>query len=51
LGYLLNDYGLFHEGHRALDDCEALLEVLAQPLAPLNEVGPEELYVKTTDIR
>ncbi|MFM9847379.1 MAG: 3'-5' exonuclease [Hyphomicrobiaceae bacterium] len=29
LTYLLNDIGLFYEGHRALDDCRALLEVLA----------------------
>jgi DNA polymerase-3 subunit epsilon len=29
LTYLLNDFGLFYEGHRALDDCYALLEVLA----------------------
>jgi DNA polymerase-3 subunit epsilon len=32
LGYLLNAVGLFHEGHRALEDCRALLEVLAAPL-------------------
>lgn len=32
LGYLLNDYGLFHNGHRAIDDCYALLAVLAAPL-------------------
>lgn len=29
LAYLLNDMGLFYEGHRALDDSYALLEVLA----------------------
>jgi DNA polymerase-3 subunit epsilon len=28
LGYLLNQSGLFHNGHRAVDDCFALLEVL-----------------------
>lgn len=28
LGYLLQQCGLFHNGHRALDDCFALLEVL-----------------------
>jgi DNA polymerase III subunit epsilon len=33
LGYLLNDYGRFHNGHRAIDDCRALLYLLAQPLA------------------
>jgi DNA polymerase-3 subunit epsilon len=29
LGYLLNGAGYFHAGHRAVDDCHALLEVLA----------------------
>jgi DNA polymerase-3 subunit epsilon len=28
LGYLLNGAGLFHQAHRAVDDCHALLEVL-----------------------
>lgn len=31
LGYLVGQCGLFHEGHRATDDCHALLEVLARP--------------------
>ncbi|WP_370201914.1 3'-5' exonuclease [Bradyrhizobium elkanii] len=30
LGYLVNQAGLFHDGHRAIDDCYALLEVLAR---------------------
>ena len=29
LGYLVNGCGWFHHGHRAVDDCHALLEVLA----------------------
>jgi DNA polymerase-3 subunit epsilon len=32
LGYLLADYGFFHDGHRAIDDCHALLALLASPL-------------------
>jgi DNA polymerase-3 subunit epsilon len=32
LGYLVGQSGLFHEGHRATDDCHALLEVLARPV-------------------
>lgn len=32
LGYLLNDLGFFHRGHRAVDDCHALLRLLASPL-------------------
>ncbi|TCU37876.1 3'-5' exonuclease [Rhizobium azibense] len=30
LGYLIGQAGYFHEGHRAVDDCFALLEVLAE---------------------
>lgn len=30
LGYLVGQAGLFHDGHRATDDCHALLEVLAR---------------------
>ena len=29
LGYIVNGCGLFHNGHRAVDDCHALMEVLA----------------------
>jgi DNA polymerase-3 subunit epsilon len=29
LGYLVGQSGWFHQGHRAVDDCHALLEVLA----------------------
>ena len=32
LGYLVAQGGWFHNGHRAVDDCHALLEVLAAPL-------------------
>ena len=32
LAYLLMSAGLFHDGHRALDDCHAALELLARPL-------------------
>jgi DNA polymerase III subunit epsilon len=32
LGYLLTQCGWFHQGHRAVEDCHALLEVLAFPL-------------------
>lgn len=39
LGYLVGQSGLFHEGHRATDDCHALLEVLARP-AGLNGTRP-----------
>jgi DNA polymerase III subunit epsilon len=29
LGYLLNGAGFFHQAHRAVDDCHAMLEILA----------------------
>lgn len=32
LGYLLNGTGFFHQAHRAVDDCHALLEILALEL-------------------
>ena len=32
LAYLLADMGLFHDAHRAVDDCQALLEILSRPL-------------------
>ncbi|MDX7951796.1 3'-5' exonuclease [Lichenihabitans sp. Uapishka_5] len=32
LGYLVGQSGWFHTGHRATDDCHALLEVLMAPL-------------------
>jgi DNA polymerase-3 subunit epsilon len=32
LGYLLNGAGFFHQAHRAVDDCHALLEILALEL-------------------
>ena len=32
LGYLLNGAGFFHQAHRAVDDCRALLEILALEL-------------------
>jgi DNA polymerase III subunit epsilon len=31
LGYLIAQSGYFHDGHRAIDDCHALFEVLARP--------------------
>lgn len=42
LGYLIGQSGHFHDGHRAVDDCFALLEVLGQtrsgPTAPFAEL-------------
>ena len=32
LGYLLAGVGLFHQAHRALDDCRALMEILASDI-------------------
>ena len=43
LGYLLNDFGYFHNGHRAIDDCRALLHLLAQPLPRSKRVAMSPL--------
>jgi DNA polymerase-3 subunit epsilon len=39
LGYLAMRHGLFFEGHRALHDCEATLEILARPLLTSGVTG------------
>ncbi|MFT2215448.1 3'-5' exonuclease [Rhizobium giardinii] len=44
LGYLIGQAGYFHDGHRAVDDCFALLEVLAQGGADLGRTPFAELY-------
>jgi DNA polymerase-3 subunit epsilon len=36
LGYLLAGVGLFHQAHRAIDDCRALLEILSSDIPKLN---------------
>lgn len=36
LGYLLAGVGLFHEAHRAIDDCRALMEILSSNIPKLN---------------
>ncbi|WP_316186504.1 3'-5' exonuclease [Bradyrhizobium sp. SZCCHNRI2014] len=51
LGYLLNGTGFFHQAHRAVDDCHALLEILACELptagAPALSVLLEQARKKT----
>ncbi|HTF70168.1 MAG TPA: 3'-5' exonuclease [Edaphobacter sp.] len=37
LGYLLAGVGLFHQAHRAVDDCRALIEILASELPGTNK--------------
>lgn len=39
LAYLLSEYGLFHNAHRALDDCHAVLEILARDLPGTEQSG------------
>jgi len=43
LGHLLSKLGLFHNGHRASDDCHALLEVLAAELPDGSGTGLKKL--------
>lgn len=44
LGYLIGQAGFFHDGHRALDDCFALLEVLDRSLDDGASTPFAELY-------
>ncbi len=44
LGYLIGQAGFFHEGHRAIDDCLALLEVLDRNAGPEAVTPFAELY-------
>ncbi|MDL2409627.1 3'-5' exonuclease [Rhizobium calliandrae] len=44
LGYLIGQAGYFHEGHRAVDDCFALLEVLSSDGAGRGQTPFAELY-------
>ncbi|AVA24388.1 3'-5' exonuclease [Rhizobium sp. NXC24] len=44
LGYLIGQAGYFHEGHRAVDDCFALLEVLAEDCVGHGQTPFAELY-------
>jgi DNA polymerase-3 subunit epsilon len=43
LSYLLSECGLFHDAHRALDDCHAVLEILARNLPGFEKSGLEIL--------
>jgi DNA polymerase-3 subunit epsilon len=36
LAYLLAGAGLFHQAHRAIDDCQALIEILSMDVPKLN---------------
>ena len=44
LGYLVGQSGYFHDGHRALDDCFALLDVLGRGRPGTNTTPFSELY-------
>jgi len=44
LGYLIGQAGYFHDGHRAVDDCFALLEVLDSKAAGDASTAFAELY-------
>ncbi|MGF9567597.1 3'-5' exonuclease [Neorhizobium sp. BT27B] len=44
LGYLISQAGYFHDGHRALDDCFALLEVMDRKPNEGAETAFSELY-------
>lgn len=47
LGYLVGQAGYFHDGHRAVDDCFALLEVLERRPAAGSTTAFAELYARS----
>ena len=48
LGYLLAGAGYFHEAHRAVEDCQALLEILARELPTTNQTALAELLERSS---
>ncbi|MDI6029357.1 3'-5' exonuclease [Corticibacterium sp. UT-5YL-CI-8] len=51
LGYLVGQSGLFHDGHRATDDCHALLEILARPIAGTDVTPFSEVHAASQRLR
>nr|WP_245278879.1 3'-5' exonuclease [Rhizobium leguminosarum] len=51
LGYLLYQSGLFHEGHRALEDCYALLNVLSVQQKKTDKCGLQLLLASARATR
>jgi DNA polymerase-3 subunit epsilon len=51
LGYLIGQAGYFHDGHRAVDDCFALLEVLARETSTEPMTAFAELYEASQQAR
>ncbi|TNM60373.1 3'-5' exonuclease [Aliirhizobium smilacinae] len=51
LGYLIGQAGYFHDGHRAVDDCFALLEVLDRKTGPAASTPFAELYLNSQKSR
>ncbi|ANM16332.1 DNA polymerase III subunit epsilon protein [Rhizobium sp. N541] len=51
LGYLLYQSGLFHQGHRALEDCYALLNVLSVQQKEANKCGLQLLLASARETR
>ncbi|MCB8837024.1 3'-5' exonuclease [Aurantimonas sp. VKM B-3413] len=51
LVYLVGQCGLFHNGHRAVDDCHALLEVLAAAPADAGETALQRLVTSSSKKR
>ena len=51
LAYLVGQCGWFHQGHRAVDDCHALLEVLAHPSRMGGQAAFLQLVASSTQLR
>ena len=51
LGHLLMQSGRFHRGHRAIDDCHALVELLASPMPNQGRPALKELVDSAQRVR
>jgi DNA polymerase-3 subunit epsilon len=46
LSYIASDFGLIYAAHRAVDDCQATLEVLSRPLPRSGQTGFSHLIAQ-----
>ena len=51
LAYLANQFGFFYNGHRAFDDCNALLEILSRPIPKIKETVLNRLLFSARETR
>lgn len=49
LSYIASDFGMIYSAHRAVDDCQATLEILSRPLPQSGRTGYEHLLENAFD--